>query len=52
MAAAGIVVDVVDLAASVAARRSVPATGVALVALMAGGAIAGQAMAYRALAAG
>jgi len=52
MAAAGIVVDVVDLAASVVARRSVPATGVALVALMAGGAIAGQAMAYRALAAG
>lgn len=52
MAATGIVVDVVDLAATVAARRSVPTTGVALVALMAGGAIAGQAMAYRALAAG
>ncbi|MCP9489372.1 MAG: hypothetical protein MSC31_05790 [Solirubrobacteraceae bacterium MAG38_C4-C5] len=49
MAAAGILVDAVDLAATVAARRSVPATGIALVALMAGGAIAGQAMAYRAL---
>jgi len=52
MAAAGIVVDAVDLAATVAARRAVPATGVALVALLAGGAIAGQARAYRALSAG
>lgn len=49
MAATGIVVDTVDLVATVAARRSVPATGVALVALMAGGAIAGQLLAWRAL---
>ncbi|HEV2820585.1 MAG TPA: hypothetical protein VGW11_08765 [Solirubrobacteraceae bacterium] len=49
MAAMGIVVDAVDLVATVAARRSVPATGVALLALMAGGAIAGQAMVYRGL---
>ncbi|MDQ3608111.1 MAG: hypothetical protein M3459_04300 [Actinomycetota bacterium] len=49
MAAMGIVVDAVDLGATVAARRSVPATGVVLVALMAGGAIAGQAVVYREL---
>jgi hypothetical protein len=49
MAATGIVVDAVDLAATLAARRSVPATGVALIVLMAGGAIAGQALVIRGL---
>lgn len=49
MAAAGIAIDTVDLAATLVARRSVPTTGVALVGLMAGGAIAGQAMLYRSL---
>ncbi len=49
MAAAGIAIDTVDLAGTVAARRSVPTAGVALVALMAGGAIAGQAMVCKAL---
>ena len=48
MAATGIIVDGVDLAATVVARRSVPVVGVALIALLAGGAIAGQAMAWRA----
>lgn len=49
MAVAGIAIDTVDLAATVGARRSLPATGVALVALMAAGAITGQAIAYREL---
>ena len=49
MAAMGIVLDTVDLTATVASRRSLPATGVALLAVLAGGAIAGQAMAYREL---
>ena len=49
MQVAGIAVDAVDLAATLAARRSVPAGGVALIALMAGGAIVGQALAIRGL---
>jgi len=49
MQIAGIAVDAVDLAATLAARRSVPATGVALIALLAGGAIAGQILAIRGL---
>lgn len=49
MAAMGIILDAVDLAGTVAARRSLPSTGVALLAVLAGGAIAGQAMVYREL---
>lgn len=49
MQIAGIAVDAADLAATLAARRSVPATGVALIALLAGGAIAGQVVAIRGL---